>query len=127
MLGNKNHLLEIAILLIASVGLYYGTRTEEDKLASAMESAVEDHEREEALIYASKLLELQPGHPQAKRVIAQSVAIFTQLQAAREGLSEFWNRSDATTATPGSHVFFPGNRGSCGFIVFIILRTLSST
>jgi len=95
MLGNKNHLLGIAILLIASVGLYYGTRTEEDKLASAMESAVEDHEREEALIYASKLLELQPGHPQAKRVIAQSVAIFTQLQAAREGLSEFWNRSDA--------------------------------
>ncbi len=95
MLGNKNHLLGIAILLIASVGLYYGTRTEEDKLASAMESAIEDHEREEALIYASKLLELQPGHPQAKRVIAQSVAIFTQLQAAREGLSEFWNRSDA--------------------------------
>ena len=95
MLGNKNHLLGIAILLIASVGLYYGTRTEEDKLASAMESAVEDHEREEALIYASKLLELQPGHPQAKRVIAQSVAIFTQIQAAREGLSEFWNRSDA--------------------------------
>ena len=94
MLGNKNHLLGIAILLIASGGLYYGTRTEEDKLASAMESAVEDHEREEALIYASKLLELQPGHLQAKRVIAQSVAIFTQLQAAREGLSEFWNRSN---------------------------------
>jgi hypothetical protein len=95
MSGNKNYLLGIAILLIASVGLYYGTRTEEDKLASAMESAVEDHEREEALIYASKLLELQPGHPQAKQVIAQSVAIFTQLQAAREGLSEFWGRPDA--------------------------------
>jgi hypothetical protein len=91
MLGNKNHLLGIMVLLIASVGLYYGTRTEEDKLASAMESAVDDHEREEALIYASKLLELQPGHPQAKRVIAKSVKIFTQLQAAREGLSEFWN------------------------------------
>ncbi len=94
MLGNKNHLLGIAVLLIASVGLYYGTRTEEDKLASAMESAVEDHEREEALIYASKLFELQPGHLQAKRVIAQSVEIFTQLQVAREGLSEFWNRPD---------------------------------
>jgi hypothetical protein len=41
------------------------------------------------------LLELQPGHLQAKRVIAQSVEIFTQLQVAREGLSEFWNRPGA--------------------------------
>jgi hypothetical protein len=106
MLGNKNHLLGIAVLLIASVGLYYGTRTEEDKLASAMESAVEDHEREEALIYASKLLELQPGHPQAKRVIAQSVEIFTQLQAAKEGLSEFWNRPNA--APPNAETLYRG-------------------
>jgi hypothetical protein len=104
MLGNKNHLLGIMVLLVASVGLYYGTRTQEDKLASAMESAVDDHEREEALIYASKLLELQPGYLQAKRVIAKSVKIFTQLQAAREGLSEFWNRSN--TAPPNAETLY---------------------
>lgn len=100
MWGKKNHILAVAVALVVIIGIYYGTRSEEEKLAGGMQSALEDHEHEEALIYASKLLEIQPGNTAAKKVLKDSGEIFTHLQAARNALSEFWTLKDGAAVEP---------------------------
>lgn len=100
MWGKKYPALAVAVTLIAVIGIYYGTRSEEEKLTSGMQSALEDHEHEEALMYASKLLVIQPGNPAAKNIIRDSGQIFAHLQAARDALSEFWTLKDGATVKP---------------------------
>lgn len=94
MRGKKYHILAVAVALVFLAGIYYATRSEEDKLMSGMQNALEDHEHEEALMYASKLLALKPDHTAAKQVIKDSSQIFTHLQQARDALSEFWTLKD---------------------------------
>ncbi|MGH8476983.1 MAG: hypothetical protein ACRERV_02290 [Methylococcales bacterium] len=97
---SKKYLVLAVLVVAVLVGFYYATRSEEDKLTSAMQSAVEDHEHEEALAYASKLLELQPGNAQAKQVIKDSSQIFVYLQEARNALSAFWILKDGAVVEP---------------------------
>jgi ATP-dependent exoDNAse (exonuclease V) alpha subunit len=100
MWSKKYHVLAVAITALILAGIYYATRSEEQKLASAMQSAIDDHEHEDALMYASKLLALQPGNPDAKRVIKNSSEIFTHLQNARDALSAFWTLKDGAKVEP---------------------------
>ena len=100
MWSKKYHVLAAAAALVVLIGIYHATRSEEEKLASGMQSALEDHEHEEAMIYASKLLALQPGNPQAKKVIRDSSQIFTHLQEARNALADFWTLKDGASVEP---------------------------
>ncbi|MGH8552989.1 MAG: hypothetical protein ACRERS_06805, partial [Methylococcales bacterium] len=100
MWSRKYHVLAVVAALIIPIGIYYATRSEEDRLTSAMQSALDDHEHEEALIYASKLLVLQPGHPAAKQVIRDSSQILAHLQEARDALSGFWTLKDGAAVKP---------------------------
>ncbi|MGH8547249.1 MAG: hypothetical protein ACRERU_01335 [Methylococcales bacterium] len=100
MRAKKYPVLAAALTLLVLIGIYYATRSEEDRLTSGMQNAVEDHEHEEALMYASKLLALQPDNPAAKQVIRDSSQIFTHLQEARDALSEFWTLKDGAAIEP---------------------------
>ncbi len=100
MWGKRYPVLAVAAALVIAIGIYYATRSEEDKLTSAMQSALEDHEHEEALMYASKLLVLQPGNPAAKQIIKDSSQILAHLQKARDTLSEFWTLKDGAAVEP---------------------------
>ncbi len=100
MWSKKYHVLAVAITALILASIYYATRSDEQKLASAMQSAFEDHEHEIALMYASKLLALQPGNRDAKKVIKNSSEIFAHLQNARDALSEFWTLKDGATVEP---------------------------
>lgn len=97
---SKKYLVLAVSALVVLVGIYYATRTEEDKLASAMQNAVEDHEHEEALAYAAKLLEMKPGDAQAKQVIKNSSEILVHLQEAKDALSAFWTLKDGAKVEP---------------------------
>lgn len=100
MRGRRVSVLAIAVALLVLIGIYYATRSEEDKLTSGMQSALDDHEHEEALAYAAKLLDLQPGNLAAKQVIRDSSQIFAHLQEARDALTEFWTLKDGAVVEP---------------------------
>ncbi len=100
MWAKKYHVLAVAVTLLVLIGIYYATRSEEDKLTSGMQNALEDHDHEEALMYASKLLALKPDNPGAKQVIRDSSQIFTHLQEARDALSKFWTLKDGAAVEP---------------------------
>jgi hypothetical protein len=93
-------ILAVALVLLLVIGIYYATRTEEEKLTSGMENALEDHEHEEAMMYASKLLKLQPDNQAAKKVIRDASQIFAHLQDAIDALSEFWTLKDGASVEP---------------------------
>ncbi|MGR9105292.1 MAG: hypothetical protein ACU843_00015 [Gammaproteobacteria bacterium] len=100
MRDKKYQILAIAITLFVLYGAYYATRSETEKLESGMLSAFEDHDHEEALLYASQLLGLQPDHSGAKQVIRDSSQIFSHLDDARSALSEFWTLKDGAVVEP---------------------------
>lgn len=100
MWSKRNQILAVIVAAVLVTVLYYATRSEQEKIESAMHSALEDHEHEEALLHASKLLSIQPDHPIAKKVIKESSRIFAHLQDAREALSEFWTIKDGASMEP---------------------------
>lgn len=99
MWNNKSYLLVIVIALLAFAGIYYGLGDKETRLRNNMLDAVTDHEHEDALIYATKLMktaETNPATPikDAEKVIKESGQLFFYLQAAKSEFSEFKAAND---------------------------------
>ena len=87
----REYSIAVAVILtvLSVYGIYQHFRSEEDKLQERMLDAFYGHDHEEAVIYANQLLELQPEHAEAKKVIHDSGQIFFYLEAAKSTLSAF--------------------------------------
>ena len=82
----RKYLIVLAVIIVlASVGIYYGTRSEHDRMVAAQV----DHEHEDALIRATNILAVEPANGAAKKVIRESGQIFVYLLAAQSTLSDF--------------------------------------
>ena len=102
----KKHIaiLLIPAILLAVAGIYNALRSEASKLTANMLEAVEDHEHENALIYASQLLELTPSNQHAQQVIRDSGQIFSYLQEARATFAAYKGLEQSQSITPGQAV-----------------------
>ncbi len=96
----KNQLILGVMILIVVAGIYYGSIPKETRLQDEMLDAVADHDHENALVYATQLLEIEPGNIKAKKIISQSGQIFFYLQAAKTILTEFTAGKDDSTVSP---------------------------
>ncbi len=92
-------MLVVGILLIVA-GIYYGSIPEGNRLRDKMIDAVADHDHENALIYATKVLKSEPGNTEAQTIISESGQIFFYLQAAKNTLTEFTEGKDDSAVNP---------------------------
>ena len=65
-----------------------------------MLDAVDEHDHENALVYASRLLDTDSSNPQAKQIIADSGQLFYYLRAAKSSLLKFTTDNNNSTADP---------------------------
>ena len=97
----KNQIvLAVAVVLLILAGVYYGSIPKETRLQDKMLDAVADHDHENALIYATQLLEADPANTDAKRIISQSGQLFFYLQAAKAKLTEYTVGKDDSAINP---------------------------
>lgn len=82
---NKYSIALIAIITLGSVGLYYGTISEHDRMLDAQA----DHAHEDALVRATDILAREPTNAAAIKVIKESGQIFVYLLAAQSLLADF--------------------------------------
>lgn len=97
---NKNQVALVVVILLVVVGVYYGSKSKETRLQDNMLDAVADHDHENALVYATQLLKVEPANKKAQRVINESGQIFFYLQAAKSTLTEFTAGKDGATVNP---------------------------
>ncbi len=70
------------------------------KIREKMELALSDHDHENALLFASKLLEKAPSNKEAKRVVRESGQIFYFLLSAKELLKKINIESEGISVQP---------------------------
>jgi len=84
----QNKLLVFLVLLVVVtvLNLFIGKQT---TLQYKMQDALESHDHESALIFASSLLEKEPGNQKAINVVKESGQILLYLQLAQSKIPEF--------------------------------------
>jgi hypothetical protein len=88
MTDNKNRLLLLVVLVLAVAAIYYGPGRQEPSTIDKMLDARAEHDHENALLYATQLLKIDPSNSAAKTVLKESGQIFFYLLAAKSTLTE---------------------------------------
>ncbi len=88
MTDNKNRLILLVVIVLAVTAIYYGPGRQEPSTTDKMLDARAEHDHENALLYASQLLRIDPSNRAAKTVLKESGQIFFYLQAAKSTLTE---------------------------------------
>jgi len=88
MRDNKNRLILLVVIVLAVAAIYYGPDRQEPSTIDKMLDARAEHDHENALLYASQLLRIDPSNRAAKKVLKESGQIFFYLQAAKATLTE---------------------------------------
>lgn len=81
--------------------------TDAIKIREKMELALSDHNHEDALIFASQLLEQVPNNKKAKKVIRESGQIFYYLQSAKTLLTQIQLKGEEVSVKPERVSFDP--------------------
>ena len=97
---NKNRLLLVVVIVLASAAIYFGPGRHEPTTVEKMLDARADHDHGNALIYANQLLTSDPSNHAAKKVIKESGQIFYYLRAAKTTLAESRSSNDNEIANP---------------------------
>lgn len=105
MLEIKNNTILIALMLFMLafiINLFLGepTTEKESTLQNKMQNAMEDQDHENAFLFASRLLEVEPDNQQAVKVIKNSGEILLFLQIAQSSIAELERDTDKLMDNP---------------------------
>lgn len=98
--SKQTQLALVVIILLVFIGIHLEFSSKETRIRDNMLDAVADHDHEDALLYATELLELEPDNNEAKRIINSSGQIFFYLNAAKNLLIEFTAGKDDSSVNP---------------------------
>ena len=99
----KNYKLQVILALSVLAIIIYAFFSKETTLQNKMQDALEIHDHENALIFASSLLEDEPGNQEAVDVIKESGQILLFLQLAQGKLADLGVAKDQNT---GQIIFY---------------------
>ncbi len=100
MRDNRNRLLLVVVIVLASAAIYFGPGRHEPTTVEKMLDARADHDHGNALIFAAQLLKSDPSNHAAKKVVKESGQIFYYLRAAKSTLTESKPSEDNEIAEP---------------------------
>ncbi len=99
---NNKLLVVLSLFVVVMFFLFLDQQTPEKKpaLQDKMQRAMENHDHEDAFIFASSLLELEPGNQQAIKVIKNSGEILLFLQIAQSSIADIGIDAEKIKTTP---------------------------
>ncbi len=93
----KNNKLMVVLVLIGVASIIYMLVGRQTTLQDKMQNALESHDHENALVFASRLLEKEPGNQNAINIIKKSGQILLYLQLAQAKIPDYRVITDQQT------------------------------